>query len=306
MKSPVRKTLCLALLILFVTLPGPFAKEQPGSDAAAESAGSMLWKISSSTGTTYVFGSIHFATPEMYPLPNKVEEAFAGSEKLVVEVDVGPGQQEKLSQLMMVKGTYPADDSLANHISPELSGHLTEYLMEAGIPGETFDQFRPWFVALTISVIELQKIGLDPSLGIDQHFLNRARGSKPILELESAEEQLAIFESLSPRLQQLMLKKTLLEIDGMEEEMGGMIDAWTRGDIDAMLRLKDKPLREAPELEPFFDKMYTERNHKMADKIAGYLRAGSTHFVTVGAGHLVGEDGVVALLERKKFTVERQ
>ena len=310
MNLPVRRVLVLALLALLSAFPLVLAQEKvEGGVAVAESAGSdqgLLWKISSSTGTVHLFGSIHLASEEMYPLPEKVEAAFKGAEQLVVEVNVGPEQQAELGQIMKAKGIYPAEESLTDHISDEIEEQLTSYLEGAGMPAATFNRFEPWLVALTISVLELQKLGLDPMLGIEQHFLAKAKGSKPIVELETAEDQLSLFDGLPAGLQQLMLKKTLLEIDRMAEEMEEMIDVWSRGDTAAMEVLIYESLEEAPELAPVFEKLFTERNLTMADKIAGLLGTDSSYFVLVGAGHLVGDDGIVALLKEKEFSVERQ
>jgi len=88
--------------------------------------------------------------------------------------------------------------------------------------------------------------------------------------------------------------------------MDKMVDAWSQGDTAAMEALIYKSLEEAPELEPFFKKLFTDRNLRMADKIAGFLETDSSYFVLVGAGHLVGDDGIVALLKAKEFSVERQ
>ena len=315
MKIPVRIIVCGILLTWLCASAGSFAQEKSERpkksetiDAAAEpaAAGPLLWKVTSPTSTTFLFGSIHFATEEIYPLPDKIEAAFDAAEHLVVELNVGPEKQAELAQMMMASGSYVTEESLTDHVSDEIEGQLNRYLTAIGVPAEAFNKFKPWLVALTISVMELQKLGLDPSLGIDQHFLGKARGSKPILELETAEEQLAVFDSLSETMQQLMLKKTLLEIDRIGVEMRQMVDAWSRGDAAAMQELMFRSLKEAPELKPFFDKMFTERNIKMTDKITGFLGSDSTYFVVVGAGHLVGDDGIVALLKGKEYSVERQ
>ena len=309
MRIPVATIVCASLLIFLCASSGVLAQEKHEANVAvAESAvgGPLLWKVSSPTSTIYLFGSIHFATEEIYPLPEKIEAAFDAAEHLVVELNVGPEQQGELAQKMMARGSYATEESLTDHVSEEIEGELNRYLTATGIPAEAFNKFKPWLVALTISVMEMQKLGLDPALGIDQHFLGKARGSKPILELETAEEQLAVFDSLSEQMQHLMLRKTLLEIDRIGVEMNQMLAAWTRGDAAAMQELMVRSLNEAPELKPFFDKMFTERNIKMTDRITGFLGTDSTYFVVVGAGHLVGDDGIVALLKGKGFPVERQ
>ncbi len=156
MNLSVRKVLCLALFVVLCAFPPVLAQEKSeGGVAVAESAGSdrgLLWKISSSTGTVHLFGSIHLATEEMYPLPEKVETAFDGAGQLVVEINAGPEQQEELGQMMMTKGSYPPEESLTDHISDETHVQLTRYLEGAGLPAAAFNRFKPWLIALTISV----------------------------------------------------------------------------------------------------------------------------------------------------------
>lgn len=300
----VRRVLGLVLVAVLCAFSPVLAHEKTdGGVILAKSAGDkrgLLWKVKSSTGTVWLFGSIHLASEEMYPLPEKAEAAFAGADNLVVEVNAGPG----LAHMMMSKGSYPAHESLTDHISDEIHGQLARYLEAEGMPAAAFDRFEPWLVALRISVMELQKLGLDPQLGVEQHFIAKADG-KPILELETAEDQLSLFDDLADELQEQMLKKTLLEIDRIADEVDAMIDAWSSGDTAAMETLMYKSLEEAPELAPLFKKLFTDRNLTMTEKIAGFLETDSSYFVLVGAGHLVGDDGIVALLKKRKFSVKR-
>ena len=147
MNVPVRKVLGFTLLVLLCAFSALLAQEKPaGGVAVAEAAASdqgLLWKISSSTGTAYLFGSIHGATEEMYPLPEKVEAAFDGAEQLVVEVNAGPEQQAELGQMMLAKGSYPPEESLTDHISDEIQGQLTRYLEGASMPADAFNRFEP-------------------------------------------------------------------------------------------------------------------------------------------------------------------
>ena len=300
----------MGLAALLCALPLAYARGQPegavAPEKSAESKRGFLWEVASPTGKVHLFGSIHLATEDCYPLPATVESAFDDSEQLVVEVDVGEERQAEIAMMMMARGTLPAEESLADHIPVALAEQLADYLEGAGIPAATFDRFKPWLVALTVAVVEAQKLGLDPALGIERYFLDKAKGTKRVLELESIEEQLDLFDQLPAELQQQFLRKTLLEIGELRETMVGAIAAWKSGDSDALQELLFQSLGDAPELKPIYDKLFAERNVKMAETIAGYLGTDSRYFVLVGAGHLVGDDGIVALLEARGFRVKRR
>jgi uncharacterized protein YbaP (TraB family) len=296
-----RTMLCLTLAALLCTATAP----AQATDAAAGPR-ALLWKVGSDSGTVYLFGSIHFGDQAMYPLPQKVDAAFDASRTLVVEVNAGPDQQPKLMEQMMLKGLYPPGETMDRHVPAELLGQVRAFLTDAGMPPLAFDRFKPWLAALTVAVIEIQKLGLDPELGIDHHFLDRAaRASKPILELETFEEQMDLFDSWPDDMQRLMLEKTMIEVPKMQEQMKGLVEAWKQGDTARLESLIFESLLDTPELKPVFDKLFTERNTTMARKIEAYLAANASHFVVVGAGHLIGDTGIVEQLKRKGFAVQR-
>ena len=253
-----------------------------------------------------MFGSIHFAKPELYPLPDAVEAAFDSAANLVVEVNISPELEAKLGAMTIEMASYADGQTLSANLSDPVAELLGSYLSGNGMLVAAFDRFEPWFVGLAISVIEVQKLGLDPDLGIDRHFLDKAKDTKPILELETAEQQLGLFDGLSPELQLQMLEKTLREAPEIEENMERMIQAWKAGDASEIEEMVFESLGESPHLKPVFDKIFTERNHTMTQKIAGYLEGGSSYFVVVGAGHLVGKEGIVSLLKKRGFEVERR
>jgi uncharacterized protein YbaP (TraB family) len=131
---------------------------------------------------------------------------------------------------------------------------------------------KPWLLSLQIQMASIQKLGFDPSLGIDQHFLTAARtAKKPILELESVAQQLEMFSGFGDDLQAKSLLHALSEQDKVKEEVEALFSAWSKGDSAAMLERSEKQTREHPEIKPFMEKMIDERNVGMTKKIEGYL-----------------------------------
>jgi uncharacterized protein len=266
---------------------------------------SFLWEARSETGTVYLLGSIHFATKELYPLNQTIRTAYQQSDHLVVEIDPDAVPEEKVQALMMQRGLYTGGDTLASKVSEETYAKVDVQLQKSGMPIDLFSIFKPWFLALTLTSLEVQRLGFDPAYGIDRHFLDRAKGKKPVLELESIEEQIGPLDSLSDRDQESFLLYTLEDLTILEAQMNTLMKAWIDGDAAVMESVLNKSVSDRPELDPVYQGVIEERNRKMLEKIEGYLKKDDRYFVVVGAGHLVGKAGLVERLRRMGYAVRQ-
>ena len=194
---------------------------------------------------------------------------------------------------------YPAGDSLEKHIPKEL---LDKVLERVPLPHEQALRFRPWMLALTLTMSELSKLGITPANGIDLHFLNRA-GDRQVIELEGVEHQLEMLAGFEEKQQVLFLEYTVRDLERLEENIDEMLRVWKSGDPNQLEKLVFDGRRAEPDLEPVYRELFDDRNVEMARRIGELLRGTTTHFVVVGAGHLVGETGLLALLARN-FEVE--
>jgi uncharacterized protein YbaP (TraB family) len=161
--------------------------------------------------------------------------------------------------------------------------------------------FRPWFVAISLTMAELNRLGFDAELGIDEHFRRQAGSTKRLSSIESVDSQVALFTSLSSETQEDNLEQALDEIDALGPEMAKAIELWKRGDAAGLEKLLIDPMRsQYPDL---FHRLFVERNVKMADAVETLLAEPGSHFVIVGGGHLVGDQGVIDLLTRRGHDV---
>jgi hypothetical protein len=251
-----------------------------------------------------VLGSIHFAKKDIYPLREKIKNAFDQSDSLVVEANVNDAQKIDIQKLME-RAIYPDNDTLEKHVSLETIESLKKETGGLGIPFELLNKQKPWFLAMTLVVLESIKLGLDPNLGIDKYFLSKAEGKKKILELESVDEQINLLSGFSDKDQELFLIYTLKDLHIMEQEVNQMIQAWLSGDTKSMESILTRSVSEDKRLSTIFEKLIFERNRKMVSKIEDFLRTKETYFVIVGAGHLVGDQGVIELLKGKGYLIEQ-
>ncbi|HZD55051.1 MAG TPA: TraB/GumN family protein, partial [Candidatus Aquicultoraceae bacterium] len=251
-----------------------------------------------------LLGSIHLLGRNMYPLDARIERAFARSGVLVVETDVRDGAGEERKRRILEGAMYPEGDTIANHLSEKTVDLWRRRFPE--MPLDAVGRLKPWALAMTVTVLEYRKLGLEYENGIDRYFLDKAADGKRIRELEPPDYVIGMLNGFSDEYQDLFLRYTLLDLEQVEEKAALILRAWTSGDAAAMEEILTESVREYPRLGPVFDALFYRRNGTMAAAIERYLREEGEFFVVVGAGHLVGEKGIVERLKKKGFSVEQQ
>lgn len=294
--------LALGLAIL---QPRP-AAGTPAKPAAGTPHPLFLWQVSGGKGTVFLLGSIHVAKADFYPLPRPIEQDFAKSSLLVEEIDLNRQDPAHLRRLMLEKGIYPAGDSLENHISAETKSALQTYLKKTGQKLAAFLPMKPWLATIMISGSTIETGGISSRYGIDVHFAREAEAAhKTLAGLESARFQIDLLSNLPPSLQEAMLLSSLSDTQKGEREVEALLHAWRTGDGRMIEQSIARDERKHPRLRPVYDELLPARNRTMAKKIETYLATPQTTFVVVGVGHLLGREGLVALLRDRKFTVAR-
>lgn len=267
---------------------------------AAETDRGLIFRVDHDGRSSYLLGSIHLAPASLYPLPRRVMAAFAATDTLAVEADIGAVDNAELSRRVAAQGLYPPRESLRDHIDAASWARLTKVLEDYGIPLALAERQRPWLLSLTLTTVGLMSEGLQASRGIDQYFLEQARGQRPILELESAQAQLDLMAGMEPGLQRELLMATVEQLEGDALPVERMIDSWRHGDGEAIAALVGEDFGRFRAAE---EALLDRRNTAMVGKIEGWLADGRRHFVVVGAAHLVGEASLVALLREAGYKV---
>lgn len=288
-----------ALALLLVPAPAPAT--------VARDSRLFCWKATSPTTEVYLLGSIHLGKKEWYPLAKEIDGAFEKAKYLVLEADPAKADALQLQQLVFQHGLYTGDDSLSKHVPAETLKATLDLAASLGLPAASIEKMKPWFVAMTLAVVSIQKLGYSPEFGIDRHFSGRAKEkSKEILELESMEFQIKLLAGFANDVQAKYLAATVEESGRSREQMEKMVESWRKGDLAEFEKeTVAKPREKRPDLAEFYRKMIDDRNEGMARKIEGYLKTKDIHFVVVGAAHLVGEKGIVKLLEKSGAKVEQ-
>ena len=263
----------------------------------------FLWKVRSKTSTAYILGSIHFMKKEHYPLNKTIEDAFNKSEVLAVEANVNDISKIDIQKVL---GTafYTGDDSLEKHISGDTFRLLKTKFESLGFPLWIINKQKPWFLALTLVSLELMKNGYDPQYGLDMYFLSKANNKK-IKELESIDYQINLLSEFSDREQEAFLLYSIKNSENLSKDTDDIIKAWREGNASKLESIIINSFKNYNGMTSVYRKLVSERNEKMALRIEKYLESNETHFIIVGAGHLVGRGGIIELLKNKGYIVEQ-
>ncbi len=284
---------------LFSLLLLPFAL----AVAAAEDDHGIIYRASQGTTSVVLLGSVHMASAEFYPLRAAITAAFDNASALVVEVDVDSIDPQRLSTWLATYGTYPPGETLRDHLQPATWARLQAYLQGQHMDASALNQQRPGLVAVTLSATQMNGVGFSAALGIDEHFLERARTlHKPVLELESLEQQLTLLSDLPNP--DLLINQCLDEATELPALIDELSAAWKQGDAARLEKfLLADDLQKHPEYQPLFNKMVTERNIAMTTQVRKFLAEGQQVFIVVGAAHLIGAEGRVERLKRAGIAV---
>ncbi len=264
---------------------------------------SFLWRVRSEKNSIYILGSIHFFKKESYPLKKSIEQAVETARKLVLEIDLQSVTPEKTQQVTLEKGLFRDGTTLQQNVAKETYESTEQRARELGIDLRAMNPLKPWLVALTLTTMKLQKLGFDPSYGVDRYLAERAkRSGKPISGLESIEFQLGLLDGLSRRDQEMMLRETLKELDQLDQGVEQIVQLWMKGDVGSVEDWLLAGMREYPDLH---EKIIVERNRRWLPQIEKMITQGENAIVVVGAAHLVGREGVIELLKQRGYTVEQ-
>lgn len=275
-----------------------YAQEEP-----KVSSKNILWRIGSQNNSVYLLGSIHLLKSDNYPLNDIIENAFEDSQILVLEFDLESMNDPEIQQAMLMKGMFSEGQTLEKSIGKDAYKLAKTKTEELGVDIAMFENFKPWFFAMTLTTMKLQLLGFNSQYGLDFYFFMKAKQTgKQIMGLETPEYQLDLFDKMSSHNQELLVYQTLLELDIIEKEIDTILNAWSTGDARELGTMLLKSFKEYPGL---YETLVTSRNKNWMSKIESFLEKKENYMILVGAGHLVGKNGLVELLKNKGYSIEQ-
>jgi hypothetical protein len=294
------KSLLLALVI-GLALSGAALAQDEGN--AAES-GPALWKGSIEDTTLYLFGTIHLMTEGVDWFTGPIRDAFHGSETLVVELNQQGVSREEQRSVVRSVAALPEDEQLSDIVSESTMNSLTELVEPMGVSTEVVERWKPWYAGLTVTGVLAQQAGFLPRYGVDITLIQEASsGDMSIQSLETFEEQFRLFDSLNREEGTYLLRDALDEQGEVRRLFRNLRDAWMSRDLET---LESLTLEAEGENQDFYEDVFVDRNHEWTEELLSMLsEQQGPIFVAVGAGHLLGDDSVIRMLEKEGYEVSR-
>lgn len=296
--SPFGRAFRSALLVLLL-LP-----QQAGAEALRHGQG-LLWQVErGGKPAGQIFGTIHLTDPDIVALPAPVARAFETAASVSVEVILDQAAMQSLGGAMVL----PEGRQLQDVVPRDVFEKAAAAAAPLGLPAPVLSRLKPWAVAMLISSppAELQNRQAG-HLPLDVWLSEAARAvGKPVHALETLAEQVGIFDTMSAADQVAHLRAAAIAQDEKLRVLAAMKAAYLRRDVDAILRIarQDEKPEDRAARETVERRLLDDRNRRMVERMLPQLDAGGA-FIAIGAAHLPGELGVLALLEQRGYAVTR-
>lgn len=235
-------------------------------------------------------------------MPDEFEQVFREIDTLVLETDLDLLSNSETQAMLRNSLLYSNGSSLKSVLKPKTYQALKSYCRTKGLSIEAMAGMKPSLVAITLIVTEMSRLGL-AGTGVDQIFLNKAKSAgKKITGLESAKTQFNVLETMGKNQEDELILATLKDLKNTKNNTDGMKKAWRTGDMAEMEKISIKNLEA--NLPEFNKSLLTDRNNDWIPKIKAMLSTPEREWVLVGALHLAGKDGILAILKKQGYLVE--
>jgi uncharacterized protein len=269
--------------------------------ASGVGAESSVWVAKSSKATVYLAGSFHILRASDYPLPAEFFTAYEDSRKIIFEIPPGEAESPEYMGKFLNLAIYNDGTTLKEHITTAAYAKAESFCKERNYPMEQYQFFKPNFFVMTLTVSEMNKIGADPSKGIDYFFKEKAmKDGKATGSLETMDQQLSLLTSMDASIGSEQILESIGELKQIEVMLGELLTVWRKGDEAKMEELFIKDLKLYPQL---YKILIVDRNNKWMRNIEGYLNGSENTMVVVGAAHLAGAEGLINLLRKRGYKV---
>ncbi len=260
-----------------------------------------VWRVEHGSRILYLGGTLHLLRQRDYPLPTAFDEAFEQADRLIFETDIAAARDPRFLSAMDRALRLPPGQRLSQQLSAETEALLKAKLAQFGQSLDRFDGYRAAMLSISLTMLELQRLGVDAP-GVDEAWFHRAQAAgKGIGWLESPQQQIEFLTRMGEGEEDSLLRQTLVELDTLEREFPRMIEAWRKGDLEGLENLFVKPMRDSS--RRLYQELLVERNHRWLPQIIDLLKTPERELVLVGSAHLAGPDGLIQTLRKRGYRV---
>lgn len=261
-----------------------------------------VWTVRTHHATLILFGSVHLLPAGLDWEPPPLAQAIGRANEIWFELPINAATNDTARQLVTEKGVLPKGGNLFDHLSAQEADRLRKACAEVNVPPEMVASMRPWLAEVTLSLAQDAQAGAKPSEGVEQQLSDQAPAAVQRRAFETPGQQIGFLASAPLSEQTASLRETLSEIADDPDIYNRVVKAWLAGDLAALRKDALQPLAKSS--PGMYRRLIVDRNHRWADTLARRLKGQGVIVVVVGTGHLLGPDGVPALLRDRGFVVD--
>mgnify|MGYP001288842128 CR=1 FL=1 len=266
--------------------------------------GPALFVARDADSTMYLFGTLHIRRPGAPWGGARAQAGLAAAEEVWTEMEISPASEAQTQALALQHGLAAPGQPLSSYFSEEENARINATATRLGLQPQMLQAMKPWLASITLAVLPMMQAGYDPSAGADRMIdaYGDAHG-KTMRAFETAEQQVLMLAGFSIEVQRQMLLEAIDEAEAGNVQMDAMATAWENGDLVTLERFVVTEMRA--EYPDFYDVLLVRRNNAWVDVLVRELEGAGVDFVAVGAGHMLGEHGVIEQLRARGYRVER-
>jgi len=270
--------------------------------SSAALAKPAMWKASDADSEIWLFGSIHLLDEDTQWRSEALQNALDQADYYYYEVPTDAEAQAEIQGLVNQLGVITDGRTLNDYLEEDEIALLNRVAPSVGIDPAQLQPLKPWLAGLSIGVTAMQRAGYNPESGVERQ-LGAVTDDDRERFFETPEQQLRMLAGGDDDVQAASLVSTLEQLEEEPELFDTMVSTWASGDADGLNELLVTSLRDvSPEL---WDALIVKRNNAWVETIDELMQGDEDAVIIVGAGHLVGAEGVPAALAERGYTVER-
>jgi uncharacterized protein YbaP (TraB family) len=280
-----------AVIAIFLTFVGGPALASPA-----------MWTVHGRHGVVVLFGSVHLLPAGLQWKTPALEAALGKAEDLWFEVSLDQLNDERAARLSARLGALPAQEKLWDHLTAAQRVRVERAAVDLGLDPSRLAGQKPWFAEISLELASDMRSGAVATEGVEARLQNEAPATARRHAFETVQEQLNILAGIAPQDQAASLEQTARDLTSGEDVYGRTVSDWAAGDLAGIQRDALQPLQAvAPSA---YQRLIVDRNRRWVRVIARLAERPRLSVVVVGAGHLVGPDGLPALLRARGVAVD--
>jgi len=261
-----------------------------------------LWIVHGAHSTIVLFGSVHILPPDLDWETPRLKRAVKHAREIWFEIPLDNASMAVASQAAEAAGLQPQGQTLSAQLNDADRARLAALAQAYVVPMEELDRLKPWLAEIRLSVASYRDLGASRELGVEHQILADARPDARQRAFETPQEQVAYLAEGRLEDQIASLEETFGELEDGPAGFKRLIDAWIAGDLKALNAEALAPMaKTAPAV---YRTMVVERNRRWLRTILARLDEPGNAVVVVGVGHLIGPEGLPALLRAQGIKVD--